>query len=558
MLIKFVEYYFAVHEKLFVDSFTLYNYRHGKMNIALTLSGGGYRAAAFHTGVLSYLNRIYTADNETLLENVRVLSTVSGGTIVGLRYMQGLACGESTADILKNIYRFMMDVDLVADALKELGESDMDKPTSLIRTMAGIYDKKLFHGAKMEKLLEYAKSGVVRHFSANATDFTNGLQFRFQATEGTKDESFEGSKYGLIGNGSISLNRNVAADIHLGDILACSSCFPGGFEPMVFPYDFNLSEELRKSLSDTDSFGIMDGGIVDNQGIESVLLAEERMKRRNREKDGRCIDLIITSDVSSPYMEAYSPTRKLVGGWIGRRNLESIIRYIFGGELLMTVLLILSFFFQSSLLQSIFGAVWLVLTSIWLVGLFLKSKIRKIISKTVVGGHTDTILKLSISDIGTLITNRTTSLIMLATTVFMKHIRRLNYDSIYEDDSWRNRRIMNAIYELRENESWEKKNLPEWMKPSEAMQENSRKAAAMGTTLWFTAKDKKNGIPQSLIATGQYTMCWNLLKHIEKSKQDSSNMSEQMLLFCKEAEEEMRADWEKFKDNPLWMVEEIA
>ncbi|MCH4183710.1 MAG: hypothetical protein LKF48_11240 [Prevotella sp.] len=38
---------------------------------------------------------------------------------------------------------------------------------------------------------------------------------------------------------------------------------------------------------------------------------------------------------------------------------------------------------------------------------------------------------------------------MLATDVFMKHIRRQNYNSIYEDAKWLYRRIMNGIYELR-------------------------------------------------------------------------------------------------------------
>ena len=55
------------------------------MNIALTFSGGGYRAAAFHLGTLSMLHHVKT-ETGTLLEHVEVLSTVSGGTLTGLRY----------------------------------------------------------------------------------------------------------------------------------------------------------------------------------------------------------------------------------------------------------------------------------------------------------------------------------------------------------------------------------------------------------------------------------------------------------------------------------------
>lgn len=59
------------------------------MNIALTFSGGGYRAAAFHLGTLSLLHHVKTPTS-TLLSLVEVLSTVSGGTITGLRYLQAL------------------------------------------------------------------------------------------------------------------------------------------------------------------------------------------------------------------------------------------------------------------------------------------------------------------------------------------------------------------------------------------------------------------------------------------------------------------------------------
>lgn len=47
------------------------------MNIGLTLSGGGFRATIFHLGVLARL-----AD-ENRLEEVTVLSTVSGGSLCG-------------------------------------------------------------------------------------------------------------------------------------------------------------------------------------------------------------------------------------------------------------------------------------------------------------------------------------------------------------------------------------------------------------------------------------------------------------------------------------------
>ena len=59
-----------------------------KIEIALTLSGGGYRAAIFHIGVLSYLYHLKLDDGSRLLDHITVMSTVSGGTITGMLYLR--------------------------------------------------------------------------------------------------------------------------------------------------------------------------------------------------------------------------------------------------------------------------------------------------------------------------------------------------------------------------------------------------------------------------------------------------------------------------------------
>ena len=66
-----------------------------KIEIALTLSGGGYRAAIFHIGVLSYLYHLKLDDGSRLLDHITVMSTVSGGTITGMLYLR--VCHKSMA-----------------------------------------------------------------------------------------------------------------------------------------------------------------------------------------------------------------------------------------------------------------------------------------------------------------------------------------------------------------------------------------------------------------------------------------------------------------------------
>ena len=69
--------------------------------IAISLSGGGYRAAMFHLGTLSYLNRVLLPNGKSLLNVVNTISSISGGTITGLWYMMHVCKGEDISVPLK-------------------------------------------------------------------------------------------------------------------------------------------------------------------------------------------------------------------------------------------------------------------------------------------------------------------------------------------------------------------------------------------------------------------------------------------------------------------------
>lgn len=51
------------------------------LQIALTLSGGGYRASVFHNGVLSYLYHLKLDDGTQMLDHVTVISTVKNNLL---------------------------------------------------------------------------------------------------------------------------------------------------------------------------------------------------------------------------------------------------------------------------------------------------------------------------------------------------------------------------------------------------------------------------------------------------------------------------------------------
>ena len=70
-----------------------------------------------------------------------------------------------------------------------------------------------------------------------------------------------GNKRAVIGNKRRPLDAATRDRVRIADVVAASSCFPGAFEPLVFPTDFR-GEDLH--LVGHGPIGLMDGGISPN------------------------------------------------------------------------------------------------------------------------------------------------------------------------------------------------------------------------------------------------------------------------------------------------------
>src|SRR5690349_11939191 len=114
--------------------------------IALSLSGGGYRAAAFHLGTLDMLYRL------NLLPSVRVLSTVSGGTLTGLKYAASAAEDVSFEKFYQDFYGFLSKTNVIGQGLNGLhpGKNSpfSGQMPSLIRSAAAVYTSEDMLGNK--------------------------------------------------------------------------------------------------------------------------------------------------------------------------------------------------------------------------------------------------------------------------------------------------------------------------------------------------------------------------------------------------------------------------
>ncbi len=270
--------------------------------MALSLSGGGVRAVGFHLGTMSMLRRL------NLLNNVQILSSVSGGSMLGIGYSLTQHLGRDFQDFFDDFYQFLPEVNIMEQLLNRMSAHKPPAPSgkrNMITAMANVYDELFFKrfypeyakngGLTLELLMKQPGKGHLQDMIFNATEFKTGTAFRFQVSH----------KRCLVGNGNIALCRKHAGQIRIADIMAASSCIPVGMEPLFFPDDFRWPgdpaegarkesdtqspvQEIRDALrrnTEEPTFALMDGGVYDNQGITSTLLALNRRKAKDQEPD---------------------------------------------------------------------------------------------------------------------------------------------------------------------------------------------------------------------------------------------------------------------------------
>jgi predicted acylesterase/phospholipase RssA len=561
-------------------------------NIAISLSGGGFRATCTHLGILSYLFSVKLY-NISLLERVRILSSASAGTFVGVKYASTLKKGGTFEDCYKSLLDFMTKVDLVEDALQHLSDDKNWNETrhrSLINAFSSIYFK-AFESETFGLLWQENPPIHLKEISFNATEFNFALPFHFQKTEKSHLKTTN-IPHEHIGNKKIHIPVEIAKEIRLADIIAASSCFPFGFEPINFPDDFIHDEAVKlkdRSLLPNSSYegekieypiGLMDGGVDDNQGVDSIVNAEERMRnypdelREFRSHDKKAVDLYILSDGTNPTMQSYSRSKKDKIKYVGKWSFK-LLRFLgIISSILGLTAIVYACYLQSRtliILLSISGtlgilmALFFLIFSRGIVGLSKRLGVPPFFLKRLF--HID---KLRFATLNNLLVNRRNSVMKMITKVFIKQMRWFSLERVYGDDLWRLRLVMNGVYELTEDEVERRKNKypylnEELLNPGKEIMKASEKALKMETTLWFSPEELKGekNMPNTIIACGQYTICFNLIKYFEKYlyhpkyKKDYEKYSPETKEELAHLYYNLMQDWKKFKENPYWMVHEL-
>ncbi|MBI4787144.1 MAG: patatin-like phospholipase family protein [Chloroflexi bacterium] len=280
------------------------------MKIGLTLSGGGFRATVFHLGVLARLAE------ENLLEQVAVLSTVSGGSICGALVYAGKRFTWPTSS------QFIEQVMPHARHLLTTQNLQLGLLMRAIRAPLTIFDPK---ANTLSDLLQ-ERWGITARLNSipksprwliNATCYESGKNWRF--------ESFRMGDY--------SFGYTNDTNIPLSHAVAASSGFPVLIGPLVldtrrhkwFKYRSTLtpmnSETLSAANGETEeitaqgkteqitppfpSVHLWDGGVYDNFGLEGVFDFDTGWRHD--------LDFLIVSDAAGrPMPQVYRPRARSV------------------------------------------------------------------------------------------------------------------------------------------------------------------------------------------------------------------------------------------------------
>ena len=260
--------------------------------IGASFSGGGFRAAAFTFGCLDLLQRVKLGDR-TLLQNIAFSSSTSGGSIAMAYHAVRSYRGDAFPAILEGARKHMTGETLLAEAIAVLNDPAPwkeypAKTRNLINAFAIVYDRTLYQGARSGLFTDRSKQPPIPRYCFNTTELNNCMSFRFDLSGEARYTEQVGNWHQHFAPMSDAVNG-----MRIADIAAASSCFPGGFEPLLFPRDLQdapHNDPLETAIVDDTGqplpearrvFGLSDGGVVDNQGLYALKVEADRRHERN-------------------------------------------------------------------------------------------------------------------------------------------------------------------------------------------------------------------------------------------------------------------------------------
>ncbi len=321
-------------------------------------------------------------------------------------------------------------------------------------------------------------------------------------------------------------------------------------------------DKAEKDFIAKKEVGFMDGGITDNQGLQSLMYADAR--RIGNKTSFNPFDFMLVNDVGSYFMKPYvnPPQPKRTGiSLTGYYLLTALWGLIAVGAIYWGA------HSHKTWLAALGGAAVIIPVIVVAVVFYLRSQVlgegdpssginlRKTFTERVIKLLLRYLTKTPVGILKQMLIARANSIMLITSTVFMKRIRQLIYNWFYNSPEWKNRGKGNHIYDLAfSSDIYRAKNPPPqpYLNPSRDIQIVAQAAYTMGTTLWFdeASVDQKHS-EGCIIACGQFTTCYNLLSYIEKL--DPSAYDAAYAGRLADLKLQLTADYEHFKTDPFFI-----
>ena len=191
------------------------------IQVAVTLSGGGYRATLSHAGLLAAL------DDQCV--PIQILSTVSGGSIIGAAYVLGVPPREFAARLARHhpaLPDDLLSLLNVAAGVTQKYRGHFERVFFGDRTIGDLPEspKLLINVTNIDASPDFAREVITNNWAPHDADATR-----------------------------------------IADAVAASAAFPGVFGPVKLPWSNPEKDGNRVS-----AHFLVDGGVVENWGVEGL------------------------------------------------------------------------------------------------------------------------------------------------------------------------------------------------------------------------------------------------------------------------------------------------
>jgi len=225
---------------------------HAKLGIAL--SGGGSRAAAFHRGTIQGL------EENDLLDQINVVSSVSGGSVFAAAWMAAGWKGRRLAQFLEDIGRELAQ-GFVARSFTFNSIKLVLPSYTRANLLAETFDLALTHGMKLKDLPERPSLCI------NTSVMNTGQVGKFSRY------GFSSTGFHAPGEGQGQSNPTIPlAEYPVALAATASAAFPVGLPPVFLLRGAHVPEGWGgPALADHRRFALTDGGVLENLGVQTLL-----------------------------------------------------------------------------------------------------------------------------------------------------------------------------------------------------------------------------------------------------------------------------------------------